>query len=90
MLRTTHFYPTNNYPLDRRFIRWIGLIHRITYPPFVQPAPEDLSEKASVIEDNRTYVETVVGPQAVDESKTKILGLSWDTKKDELFSSFPR
>ena len=42
--------------------------------------PEHLPEKASVIEDDRTYVETVVGPQAVDESKTKILGLSWDTR----------
>jgi hypothetical protein len=26
--------------LDRRFIHWIGLIHWITYPPFVQPAPD--------------------------------------------------
>ncbi|CAB3982775.1 Hypothetical predicted protein [Paramuricea clavata] len=50
--------------------------------------PEDLPEKASAIEDDRTYVETVVGPQAVDESKTKILGLSWDTKEDELFFEF--
>ena len=40
MLRTTHFYPVDSYPLDRRFIHWIGLIHWITYPPFVQPAPE--------------------------------------------------
>ena len=50
--------------------------------------PEHLPEKASVIEDDRTYVETVVGPQAVDESKTKILGLSWYTKEDELFFEF--
>jgi hypothetical protein len=50
--------------------------------------PEHLPEKASVIEDDRTYVETVVGPQAVDENKTKILGLSWDTKEDELFFEF--
>ncbi|XP_028414386.1 uncharacterized protein LOC114537537 [Dendronephthya gigantea] len=49
---------------------------------------DNLPEKASVVEDDRTYVETVVGPQAVDESKTKILGLSWDTKKDELFFEF--
>ena len=41
MLRTTHFYSADSYPLDRRFIHWIGLIHWITYPPFVQPAPED-------------------------------------------------
>ena len=27
------------YPLNRRFIHWIGLIHWITYPPFVQSAP---------------------------------------------------
>ena len=50
--------------------------------------PEDLLEKASVIEDDSTYVETVVRPQAVDESKTKILGLSWNTKEDEPFFEF--
>ena len=31
---------SGGYPLDKRFIHWIGLIHWITYPPFVQPAPE--------------------------------------------------
>ena len=30
----------DSYPLDRRFIHWIGLIHWISYPPFEQPAPE--------------------------------------------------
>ena len=40
------------------------------------------------MEDDRTYVETVVGPQTVDENKTKILGVGWDTKEDELFFEF--
>ena len=39
MLRATLFYPVDSYPLDRRFIHWIGLIHWISYPPFEQPAP---------------------------------------------------
>ena len=40
MLRATLFYPVDSYPLDRRFIHWIGLIHWISYPPFEQPAPD--------------------------------------------------
>jgi hypothetical protein len=28
----TNGYPADNYPLDRRFIHWIGLIHWIAYP----------------------------------------------------------
>ena len=39
MLRATLFCPVDSYPLDRRFIYWIGLIHWISYPPFEQPAP---------------------------------------------------
>ena len=39
MLRATTFYPPDNYQLDNEFIQWIGPIHWITYPPFVQPAP---------------------------------------------------
>ena len=39
MLRAALFYPVDSYPLDRRFIHWIGLIHWISYPPFEQPAP---------------------------------------------------
>ena len=39
MLRATTFYPPDNYQLDKEFIQWIGPIHWITYPPFVQPAP---------------------------------------------------
>jgi hypothetical protein len=66
--------------------------HLETGPNFIPSLFDTLvreTEKAaSVIEDDRTYVETVVGPQAVDESKTKILGLSWDTKEDELFFEF--
>ena len=49
---------------------------------------EHSTEVTGIVEDDRTYVETVVGPQAVDESKTKILGVSWDTKEDELFFEF--
>jgi hypothetical protein len=39
---TTQFYSADSYPLDRRCIRWIGLIHRITYPPFVQPVSQEI------------------------------------------------
>ena len=49
---------------------------------------EHSTEVTGIVEDDRTYVETVVGPQVVDESKTKILGVSWDTKEDELFFEF--
>ena len=31
IFRTMHFYPTNNYPLDRRFIRWIGQASKTVY-----------------------------------------------------------
>ena len=41
MLRATTFYPPDNYQLDNEFIQWIGPIHWITYPPFVQPALGD-------------------------------------------------
>ena len=45
----------DSYPLDKRFIHWIGLIHWISYPPFEQPAPDvqnDIIECIdSVIED---------------------------------------
>lgn len=40
---------------------------------------------ASVVEHGRTKVESVVGRQAVDENKTRILEISWDTKEYELF-----
>ena len=46
------------------------------------------ANEASAIEDDRSYVETVAGAQSVDHSKTKILGVDWDTKDDELFFEF--
>ena len=46
------------------------------------------ANEAIVIEDDRSYVETVVGPQSVNDSKTKLLGVGWDTKDDELFFEF--
>ena len=32
----------DNYPLDNRFIRWVGVICWISHPTFKQPAPEVL------------------------------------------------
>jgi hypothetical protein len=29
-----------NYPLDKKFIRWLGAKHRLTLTPFVQTAPD--------------------------------------------------
>ena len=46
------------------------------------------ANEAIVLEDDRSYVETIVGPQGVDDSKTKILGVGWDTKDDELCFEF--
>ena len=36
--------------------------------------PELSKEGTGVVEDDRTYVETVVGPQTVDENKNKNIG----------------
>ena len=49
MLRATLFYPVDSYPLDGRFIHWIGLIHWVSYPPFEQPAPEVLCISSLII-----------------------------------------
>ena len=52
--------------------------------------PELSKEGRGVVEDDRTFVETVVGPQTVDKNITKILGVGWDTKGDELFFGFSK
>ena len=46
------------------------------------------ANEAIVIEDDHSYVETVVGPQSVDDSKTKFLGVGWDMKDNKLFFEF--
>ena len=54
MLRATLFYAVDSYPMDNRFIHWIGLIHWISYPHFEQPAQDWRSRISAEAKDMAT------------------------------------
>ena len=39
-------------------------------------------------QDNQTYAKSTIGPQHLDDSKARILGLNWDVETDSLYYEF--